>query len=101
MQNPGDVRRAIRAGRHRRNTAGLARGYVQGNVCILPRDFDYCVRQMRGSWEHGFVLRTRFKRHQCGRRWRAIMAHPVIERDQDGDRSVELRVYEVTVKMER
>ena len=39
MENPRDVRRAIRAGRHRRNTAGLARGYVQGNVCILPREF--------------------------------------------------------------
>ena len=39
MRNPGDVRQAIRAGRHRRNTAGLARGYVQGNVCILPREY--------------------------------------------------------------
>ena len=39
MQNPGDVRQAIRAGRHRRNTAGLARGHVQGNVCILPREY--------------------------------------------------------------
>ena len=39
MENPRDVRRAIRAGRHRRNTAGLARGYVQGNVCILPREY--------------------------------------------------------------
>jgi uncharacterized protein YcsI (UPF0317 family) len=39
MDNPSDVRRAIRAGRHRRNTAGLARGYVQGNVCILPREY--------------------------------------------------------------
>ena len=39
MQNPRDVRRAIREGRHRRNTAGLARGYVQGNVCILPREY--------------------------------------------------------------
>lgn len=37
MNDPGDVRRAIRAGRHRSHTAGLARGYVQGNVCILPR----------------------------------------------------------------
>src|SRR3954465_11179630 len=39
MNNPVEVRRAIRAGRHRRNTAGLARGYVQGNVCILPREY--------------------------------------------------------------
>jgi uncharacterized protein YcsI (UPF0317 family) len=34
-----EVRQTIRAGRHRRNTAGLARGYVQGNVCILPREY--------------------------------------------------------------
>src|SRR4051812_8964623 len=39
MDNPSDVRRAIRAGRHRRNTAGLARGYVQGNLCILPLEY--------------------------------------------------------------
>src|SRR4030095_2115033 len=39
MTDPVEVRRAIRAGRHRRNTAGLARGYVQGNVCILPREY--------------------------------------------------------------
>jgi len=39
MQNPVEVRQAIRAGRHRRNTAGVARGYVQGNVCILPREY--------------------------------------------------------------
>jgi uncharacterized protein YcsI (UPF0317 family) len=30
---------AIRAGRHRTHTAGLAPGYVQGNVCILPREY--------------------------------------------------------------
>ena len=39
MDNPGDVRRAIRAGKHRGHTAGVARGYVQGNVCILPREY--------------------------------------------------------------
>ena len=39
MDSPGDVRRAIRAGKHRGHTAGLARGYVQGNVCILPREY--------------------------------------------------------------
>src|SRR4051812_4848174 len=39
MNNPVEVRKAIRAGRHRRTTAGLARGYVQGNVCILPREY--------------------------------------------------------------
>src|ERR1041384_1249195 len=39
MDNPRDVRRAIRSGNHRRNTAGVARGYVQGNVCILPREY--------------------------------------------------------------
>jgi len=39
MNDPVEVRKAIRAGRHRRNTAGIARGYVQGNVCILPREY--------------------------------------------------------------
>lgn len=39
MDKPGEVRRAIRAGKHRGHTAGLARGYVQGNVCILPKEY--------------------------------------------------------------
>jgi uncharacterized protein YcsI (UPF0317 family) len=39
MDHPREVRRAIREGRHRGHTAGLARGYVQGNVCILPREY--------------------------------------------------------------
>jgi uncharacterized protein YcsI (UPF0317 family) len=39
MNDPRDVRRAVRAGRHRAHTAGLAPGYVQGNVCILPREY--------------------------------------------------------------
>ncbi len=36
---PEQIRREIRAGRHRSHTAGLAPGYVQGNVCILPREY--------------------------------------------------------------
>ena len=39
MKDPREVRLAIRAGRHRSNTAGLAPGHVQGNVCILPREY--------------------------------------------------------------
>jgi uncharacterized protein YcsI (UPF0317 family) len=39
MVHPREVRAAIREGRHRRHTAGLAPGYVQGNVCILPREY--------------------------------------------------------------
>jgi uncharacterized protein YcsI (UPF0317 family) len=39
MDDPREVRRSIRSGRHRKHTAGLARGYVQGNVCILPREY--------------------------------------------------------------
>jgi len=35
--DPRAVRRAVRSGRHRGHTAGLAPGYVQGNLCILPR----------------------------------------------------------------
>ena len=39
MNQPREVRRAIRERRHTGHTAGLARGYVQGNVCILPREY--------------------------------------------------------------
>jgi uncharacterized protein YcsI (UPF0317 family) len=39
MDDPREVRRAIRAGRHAGHTAGLARGRVQGNVCILPQEY--------------------------------------------------------------
>jgi uncharacterized protein YcsI (UPF0317 family) len=39
MDDPREVRSAIRAGKHRAPTAGLAPGYVQGNVCILPREY--------------------------------------------------------------
>src|SRR5882672_4874447 len=39
MDDPREVRRAIRAGKHRTHTAGLARGHVQGNVCILPQEY--------------------------------------------------------------
>ena len=33
-----DARRRIRAGGHRLPTSGIAPGYVQGNLAILPRD---------------------------------------------------------------
>src|SRR5262245_51200467 len=33
------ARLAIRAGRHTGHTAGLARGHVQGNLCILPQEY--------------------------------------------------------------
>jgi uncharacterized protein YcsI (UPF0317 family) len=39
MDDPREVRRAIRERRHTGHTAGLAPGYVQGNVCILPREY--------------------------------------------------------------
>ena len=39
MDDPRQVRIAIRSGRHRGHTAGLAPGRVQGNVCILPREY--------------------------------------------------------------
>jgi uncharacterized protein YcsI (UPF0317 family) len=39
MKDPREVRLAIRSGKHRRNTAGVAPGHVQGNVCILPREY--------------------------------------------------------------
>ena len=34
--DPAEVRRRIRAGRYRGQTGGLARGYVQANLAILP-----------------------------------------------------------------
>src|SRR2546422_4396935 len=39
MNDPREVRRAIRRGEHSGHTAGLAPGYVQGNVCILSREY--------------------------------------------------------------
>jgi uncharacterized protein YcsI (UPF0317 family) len=39
MIPPREVRRAIREGRRPGHTAGAAPGYVQGNVCILPREY--------------------------------------------------------------
>jgi len=39
MNDHREVRRAIRERRHTGHTAGLARGYVQGNLCILPKDY--------------------------------------------------------------
>jgi uncharacterized protein YcsI (UPF0317 family) len=49
MSDPRAARRAIRMGAHKGHTAGVAPGYVQGNLCILPRDyaddfFVYCQR---------------------------------------------------------
>lgn len=38
MKHPREVRRAIRERAHTTHTAGLAPGYVQGNLCILPRE---------------------------------------------------------------
>jgi len=47
--DPRSVRLAARSGEFAGVTAGLAPGYVQGNVCILPREFaedfrTYCER---------------------------------------------------------
>ena len=39
MNEPRAIRQAIRQGQFRRHTAGVAPGYVQGNVCILPREY--------------------------------------------------------------
>src|SRR5436305_15152609 len=39
MDHPKVIRQAIRERRHTGHTVGLARGYVQGNVCILPREY--------------------------------------------------------------
>jgi uncharacterized protein YcsI (UPF0317 family) len=46
---PGSERRRIRAREHTDHTAGLADGFVQANICILPKDWAdefllYCQR---------------------------------------------------------
>ena len=38
IESPGDARRIIRAGDYSGHTAGVAPDYVQGNLCILPKD---------------------------------------------------------------
>src|SRR5690349_14834390 len=45
MNDPRALRRAIREGRFRRHTAGVAPGHVQGNVCILPAEYADEFRQ--------------------------------------------------------
>src|SRR6188508_362389 len=49
MNHPAEIRRAIRAGRFKGRTGGVALGYVQANICILPADYAddflrYCQR---------------------------------------------------------
>ena len=39
MNEGRQARLAIRARRHTAHTSGLARGYVQGNLCILPQEY--------------------------------------------------------------
>jgi uncharacterized protein YcsI (UPF0317 family) len=39
MNDPREVRLAIRRRRYTGHTAGLAPGHVQGNLCILPREY--------------------------------------------------------------
>ncbi len=39
LRDPRAARRASRAGAHTGHTAGVAPGYVQGNLCILPREY--------------------------------------------------------------
>ena len=38
IDDPARARAIIRRGAYRGHTAGVARDYVQGNLCILPRD---------------------------------------------------------------
>jgi uncharacterized protein YcsI (UPF0317 family) len=45
MNDPREVRLAIRSRRHTGHTAGLAPGHVQGNLCILPREYADEFRQ--------------------------------------------------------
>ena len=43
--SPMDVRRVIRSGQHTTDTAGIAMGYIQGNLVILPENYalDFAV----------------------------------------------------------
>ena len=38
IESPREARRIIRAGDYTGHTAGVAPSYVQGNLCILPKD---------------------------------------------------------------
>jgi uncharacterized protein YcsI (UPF0317 family) len=38
-QSPEEVRRVIRTGQHTTETAGLAMGYIQGNLVVLPEKY--------------------------------------------------------------
>jgi len=49
MNHAREVRLAIRSRRHTGHTAGVAPGHVQGNLCILPREYadefrEFCER---------------------------------------------------------
>lgn len=49
LRDSRTARQAIRSGAHASHTAGVAPGYVQGNLCILPREYakdfqDFCER---------------------------------------------------------
>ncbi|HZR02185.1 MAG TPA: putative hydro-lyase [Burkholderiales bacterium] len=49
VQDPAQIRRLIRSGRYAGRTGGVAPGYVQANLCILPADYAddflrYCQR---------------------------------------------------------
>src|SRR5215472_4367149 len=37
--DPREARRAIRSGLFKKHTAGVAPGYVQANLCVLPKDW--------------------------------------------------------------
>jgi uncharacterized protein YcsI (UPF0317 family) len=50
--HPQDIRRLIREGKWRQQTAGLAEGYVQANLAVVPEDlalqfFTFCQRNPR------------------------------------------------------
>jgi uncharacterized protein YcsI (UPF0317 family) len=38
IDNPGEARRIIRTAEYTGHTAGIAPEFVQGNLCILPKD---------------------------------------------------------------
>ena len=62
--DPRAARRAIRSGGYTGYTAAIAAGYVQANICILPRD-----------WSADFLLYCQRNRKPC----------PLIARSDVGD----------------
>jgi hypothetical protein len=74
IESPAEARRIVRAGDYTGHTAGVAPDYVQGNLCILPKDMAlevaaFCQRNpRRHRHPHRRALLPRVQGRQTGRR---------------------------------